>query len=82
MMKHAVLFIWLIPVLGGWATVAFFGTPHLVVSYRFHDNGDRHNPLAARHYIDCTYLGWTGLQKVPARNGHCTCFRWFKAETR
>ncbi|MEP1574582.1 hypothetical protein [Roseibium album] len=75
------LFLWLIPLLAGGVTIAFLGTPHVVVSYRFFDNGDRHNPLAARYYIDCTYLGWTGLQKVPSRDGHCAWLRWFKVET-
>ena len=59
-MRIASLFLWLLVPISLWAVITLWGTPHIVTSYRFHDNGDRWNPRAHRVYIDCTYWGWTG----------------------
>ena len=79
-MRVAALFLWLLVPLGLWAAVTLWGTPHVAWSYRFHDNGDRWNPRAERHYIDCTYLGWTGARHVWAENGRCPWIRFFQTE--
>lgn len=79
-MRIAALFLWLIVPLGLWLAVALLGTPHLVVSYTFHDNGDVYNPRAHRHYITCTYWGWTGMHRVAAEHGQCPWVRFFKAD--
>ncbi|MEM7530454.1 MAG: hypothetical protein AAF416_22945 [Pseudomonadota bacterium] len=79
-MKIAALFTWLLIPLGLWLAVTLWGTPHLVWSYRFYDNGDPHNPRAPRHYINCTYLGWAGAITVPADRGHCPWIRFLDRE--
>lgn len=78
-MKFASLFLWVLVPLGLWLIVLQWGTPHIALTYSFHDNGDRWNPLAERIYIDCTYVGWNGARQVQAINGGCPWFRFFKA---
>lgn len=78
-MKIVLLFGWLLLPVGLWAGITFYGTPHIVGSYTFYDNGDRYNPLAPRTYISCTYHGWTGTQRVEALNGNCPWVRFFRA---
>lgn len=80
-MKIAAAFLWLIVPLGVWLAIALWGTPHIALSYTFRDNGDRYNPFAERHYISCTYYGWTGARTVDASVGRCPWVRAFKAET-
>jgi len=79
-MKLLAPFAWLLVPLGLWLTVTLFGLPHLVLSYRFYDNGDVYNPRAARTYISCDYLGWHGWRTVVARNGQCPWVRFFPVE--
>lgn len=76
-MRIAALFLWLIVPIGLWAGYSVYGTPHIVGSYRFFDNGDIYNPSAYRRYIDCTYYGWAGVITVPATNAHCPWVRFF-----
>lgn len=78
-MKLAALFLWLLIPLAFWGSVTIWGTPHVVVTYRFLDNGDRYNLRAERHYIDCTYFGWTGTRIVPAIEANCPWVRLLKA---
>ena len=78
-MKYLTLFLWLLIPLGFWQAAKTYGTPHLVVSYRFYDNGDVHNPWAHRRYTDCTYLGWHGLQRIAAPRARCPWVRIMKA---
>lgn len=80
-MRTASLFTWVLVPLALWAMIEVWGTPHVAVSWRFHENGDRWNPRAARRYIDCDYVGWTGRHRVLAENGHCPWIRFFQAET-
>lgn len=77
-MKMVSLCLWLLVPLALSAALATWGTPHLVTSYRFLDNGDCHNPRAERVYISCNYFGWTGARVVPAIDGYCPWFRFFK----
>lgn len=77
-MKYAALFIWVLVPLGLWAVAILFGTPHIVGSYSFYDNGDPHNPRAPRRYIACTYHGMVGKITVPARDERCPWVRFFK----
>ncbi len=79
-MKLAALFLWIAVPLGLWATYSIWGTPHIALTYRFHDNGNRYDPLAKRHYIDCTYYGYAGQFTAYAENGTCSWIRFFKAE--
>ncbi len=77
-MRFTALFLWLaLPVA---AYVAYFihGLPHMIWSYSFHDNGDPHNLLAKRDYIDCTFLGPYGRFTVPADAGRCGWIKFFK----
>ncbi len=79
-MKLAALFLWLAIPLGLWAVFTFWGTPHVALTWRFHDNGARYDSLARRHYIDCTYYGLAGTFTVHADQGACPWIRFFKAE--
>lgn len=79
-MKIAAAFLWIIVPLGVWFAIWAWGTPHIVGSYTFYDNGDRYNPLAPRIYTTCTYHGWTGTLRVAAQDGRCPWFRFFRAE--
>lgn len=78
-LKYLSLFAWLLIPLGIWQGAQTFGTPHLVVSYSFYNNGAVHNPHAHRRYIDCTYWGWTGLHRVPARHARCPWVRLLRS---
>lgn len=78
-MRIASLFLWILAPLGLWLAITLFGTPHLVITYRFMDNGARYDPWVARRYIDCTYVGWTGAQTVYAIDENCPWIRFFKA---
>jgi len=80
-MRIVSLFLWILVPLALWWTVTTHGTPHLVVTYRFLDNGDRHNPHADRVYVDCTYWGLEGYLRVPARNADYPWVRFFKARS-
>lgn len=78
MIRIAALFLWLIVPIGLWWVYATYGTPHLVLTYRFFDNGDIYNPLARRRYIDCDYLGIHGWITASAINENCPWVRFFK----
>lgn len=77
-MRYIALFAWLLVPLALWGSVTFWGTPHLVISYSFLDNGDRYNPVAERHYVSCTYLSWSGQRSVHALDGKCPWLRAFR----
>lgn len=79
-MRYAAFCLWVIVPLGLWLGVTYWGTPHIVFSYRFYDNGDRHNPFADRTYFECTYIGWLGAVTVPAEDGRCPMVRVFQRE--
>lgn len=70
-MKMIQLFLWLLAPVALWLAITLWGTPHLVVGYRFHDNGDRYNPLVPRVYTSCSYLGVHGTVRVPAFDADC-----------
>lgn len=80
-MRYLILFAWILVPLGVWLWLTLFGSPHILGTFRFYDNGDRHNPFAERHYIDCTYYGWTGAVTAPAIAARCPWVRFFKAES-
>ena len=80
-MRLAALFLWIIVPIGLWLGYVIYGTPHIVGTYRFHDNGDIYNLRAERRYIDCTYYGWNGVITVPATNAECPWVRFFKADS-
>ncbi len=79
-MRYIALFLWLIPPAALCLAIWLYGTPHVVLSYRFHDNGRQHDPLAHRVYISCDYLGWHGWRTVAAQNGECPWVRFFHRE--
>ena len=77
-MRIVALFLWLALPIAGYVTYVTFGTPHLVVSYHFLDNGDRHNPYAKRTYTRCRYLGWSWHEVTTgAPAGRCPWVRFF-----
>ncbi|MEM9098686.1 MAG: hypothetical protein AAGC79_09190 [Pseudomonadota bacterium] len=77
-MRYATLFLWVLVPLGIWLVIALWGTPHIALTWRFYDNGDRFNPRAERHYIDCTYYGYLGAITIPAERGSCPRIRFLK----
>ena len=77
-MRIAALFLWIVVPIGLWVGYTNYGTPHVVGTYRFYDNGDVYNPRAHRRYIDCTYYGWAGVITVPAIDERCPWVRFFK----
>ena len=79
-MKIAALFLWMIAPLGFWGAVTYWGTPHVVWSYTFHSSGNGYGAAAKRHYISCTYIGWTGKHVTSAQQGRCLWIRLFKPE--
>lgn len=70
-MKYVALFLWVLVPLGLWFAVTTWRTPHVTLTHRFLDNGDRWNPRAERTYIDCTYYGFAGTFTVDAEHGTC-----------
>jgi len=79
-MKIAGLFLWLIVPLGVWLAISLYGTPHVALSYRFHDNGRPHDPRVSRVYVSCDYLGWHGWQTLLADRGTCPWVRFLRTE--
>lgn len=79
-MKIAALFLWLLVPLGLWVGLQVYGTPHIVLSYQFFDNGRRYDPMVPRVYYRCDYFGWHGWQRVPAKDGSCPWVRFFRVE--
>lgn len=78
-MRYAALLLWTLVPLALWIVVMVWGTPHVTLTYRFYDNGDRWNPRAERIYVNCTYYGYAGAITVPAENGWCPWIRFFRA---
>ena len=79
-MRTLALFLWLAVPVAGYAVYQTYGTPHMIWSYRFIDNGDRFNPYADRTYTSCTYFGWRWATVTkPAKAGRCPWVRFFKA---
>ncbi len=78
-MKIAALLLWLLLPFAGYLTYLTYGTPHMIWSYKFLDNGDQYNPYIQRHYTSCTYVGW-GWNTVtaPAVSARCPWVRLFK----
>ncbi len=62
----AILFVW---------TGA--GSPYVIWSYSFRDNGDPNNPFAERYYTSCTCTNFRASITVPAEAGHCGWVRFF-----
>jgi hypothetical protein len=79
-MRYAALFLWLAVPLGVWSVYVGWGTPHAIWEYQFLDNGNPNDPLAPRFYTSCTFIGWTGVVRVPAEAGKCAWVRFFKEE--
>lgn len=76
-MRFAALFIWLAFPASVYFAYLIYGLPHMIWTYSFHDNGDPHNPLAKREYIDCTFWGPYGLFTVAAEGGRCGWIQFF-----
>ena len=78
-MRFAAMFVWVVLPLAGYAAYATWGVPHFCWSYRFEDNGDPFNPLAKRHYLECSFVGPLGELTLPAEAGRCPWIRFFKS---
>lgn len=79
-MRIAALFLWLVLPVIGYAAYASDGLPHMIYSYRFHNNGDPYDPFKERYYTSCTYVGPYGSITVPASYGKCPLVRFFREE--
>lgn len=73
-----VYFVWMVVPIILFGIYHAYGLPHMVWSYRFHDNGDRYNPYAERYYTDCTFIGPYGKFTRSTRNGKCSWISFFK----
>lgn len=77
-MKLAAMFFWIALPVAAYMIYDAYGLPHMIFSYRFHDNGDQYNPLAHREFIDCTFWGPYGRFTVPADAGKCGWIEFFQ----
>ena len=78
--RYAAMWLWLIVPAAIFMIYMLVGTPHLIISYSFLDNGRRHDPWAPRHYTSCTFIGFSGQTvTVPAQGGKCGWVRFFHA---
>ncbi|KIC51050.1 hypothetical protein [Tateyamaria sp. ANG-S1] len=77
-MRWAAMLLWIAVPFLAVAAHNTFGSPHLLFSYTFLDNGDAHNPTVARQYTSCTYYGW-GWHTVKTADqvGRCPIVRLF-----
>ncbi len=77
-MKIAAMFLWIAVPFLVIAAHNSFGSPHMLLTYTFDDNGDRHNLAVPRYYRSCTYYGWSWHEMtVPAQSGRCRLIRLF-----
>jgi len=81
-MEVAVFVMWRRLPLSAGVLPARWGTPHIALSWTCRGNGNRYDPFAERHYLRCTYHGWTGSRPIPAQAGTCPWIRWLKEERR
>jgi hypothetical protein len=77
-MRLFAVFFWIALPIAGYAAYSLYGLPHMIWSYRFHDNGDPNDPLVKRYYTDCTFVGPYGGFTVPASAGKCGWVKFFK----
>ena len=78
-LSYLSLGLWLLLPLAAYGVTLVWGTPHLIVSYTFYDNGRPYDPFADRHYTSCTFVGLTGRSvTTPADFGRCGWVRFFK----
>ncbi len=78
--RYFLMWLWVIVPIAVFLFYQISGLPHVIWSYRFHDNGDRYNPFAERYYTDCTFIGPYGEFTRYATNGNCEWFRFFKEQ--
>jgi len=77
-MRIVAMFFWLAVPMAAYVTYTVYGLPHVIWSYRFHPNGDPHNPLKARYYTQCTFVGPYGVFTVDADRGKCGWVKLFR----
>ena len=70
-------FVWIIVPVAAILIYLMFGLPHFIWSYQWQDNGT-HDPLAARTYTRCTFIGPYGAFTTSPANGKCPWFLWRK----
>lgn len=78
--RYAVMWLWLAVPIGLFGIYVAYGTPHLIIGYRFLDNGNAYDPWRTRHYTSCSFVSYRGdLVKAPAVGGKCPWVRFFKS---
>lgn len=76
-MRLFALLLWILVPLGVYVTWQLHGTPHAIWNYTYRNMGYAPDGSRKRFYTSCTYVGWTGARKTPARGGRCPWIRFF-----
>ena len=80
-LPYAAMWLWVIVPVLVYVGYHMVGSPHMIWSYRFHDNGNPWDLSVARTYTSCTYVGWGGnLVTTGPREGKCGWVRFFHLE--
>ena len=69
-------FVWLLVPLGLWSSININGSPHVLWSYSWRDEGQGYHPLAERWYTRCSYVGAHGTVTIYPTNGECRFIRF------
>ena len=78
-LRYLSLVLWVAVPLLAYGAYSAYGLPHVIVSYSFANNGHSYDLSVSRHYLSCTFVGPYGVFTVPAEDGRCGWFRFFKA---
>jgi len=77
-MRNLRYFIWVLVPLAAFLALQIFGPPFIRWNFSWRDDGQGHNPYAARWYLSCTYIGFTGSFAADPRDGKCPLIRFEK----
>lgn len=71
---------WLLVPISLWLAVSVWGTPHVMLSYRYEAAGGQYVPRAQRQHTVCTYWGVTGSVTILPYGARCLWVRLLKLE--
>ena len=69
-------FYWLIPTIILIMAYLTYGTPYVIWSYDWRNNGLGYSQIDQRYYTRCSYLGRKGLVTEYPTNGTCDWLRF------
>ena len=73
-------FAWVLVPLGIWLAASMWGTPHVMLGYRYVANGDGYVPSAYRQRTACTYWGMGGSVTIRPYGARCPWVRLLKVD--